>query len=195
MGKSKKNSYPQSDDKYFDSVDIGYDEGDDYPDSEDCIYISRESLKDFMASITINPGLIADILHVTHVLLSALDLLSRCHDVSVYHLQRKIKMLSISSSIDDLTEDDIKRIAEDDERERLMNNGQIVYLHSLNEDGSKIMCTLDYLINVQLDELYEKHPELDKNIMYQIYQQAIAIFSAVAKAFGYSVQINPNKLC
>lgn len=200
MGNIEKRTsyeYPTELDDIFDSVEIGYNEEYDYSDNEDseeCIYVSRDSIKDFMISITVHPRLIADILHVTHVLLSALDLLSRCHDINTYHLERKIKRLSISSDIDNLTEEDLQQIAQDDSRERSERNGRIEYLDSVYEEGDQMMYTLDYLINVELKDLYGKHPELGPNIRYQINQQAIAVFAVVAKGFGYSVSVNQNKL-
>lgn len=161
---------------------------------EDCSdsssFLTKEDISNLLIGATTHPGLIPDFLHIAHILFSAFNLLERCSNVRSFHLERKIKKLSIKNNISNLTVDDYALIQNDDAQERAQHNGRIEYIDSVYEEGYDMLNNLIALVNVELNDIYKNHPEIDDVIMYNIQQYALCIINAIATTFGYVITTN-----
>lgn len=158
---------------------------------EDCSdsssVLTREDITNLLVVATTHPRLIPDFLHVAHILFSALNLLDRFSDIRSFHLERKIKKLSIKNNIYNLTVEDLALIQNDDAQERAQHNGRIEYIDSFHEKSYNMMNSLIALVNDELHKIYKNHPEIDDEIMYNIHQCALCVTSVFATTFGYAI--------
>ncbi len=154
--------------------------------------LTRADIINILIESTTSPELLSDFLHVGHVLFSALNLLERCSNISNFHLERKIKKLSIKNNIYNLTIEELELIQNDDIQERAEHNGRIVYLDSVYEKGYDMMDKLIKLHNVELRTIYKKHPEINKETMSVINECTVSVMGAFANAFGYTIVPKSN---